>query len=75
VPVGYARARQAAFADKERVCLLVQLFLTSSALFDYVLARLARRDDAAALLGGVLGDYRPAAPALRPAFLWSLLRP
>ena len=30
---------------------------------------------AAALLSGALGDYRPAAPTLRPAYLWALLRP
>ena len=75
VPVGYARARRVAFGDKERVCLLIQAFLGSSRLFDYALDRLARRPGPGALLQGVLGDLRPAAPALRPAYLWALLRP
>jgi flavin-dependent dehydrogenase len=74
-PAGYTRARRVAFGDKERVCLLVQGFLSSPRLFDYVLGRLARRGREAALLGGVLGDYRPAAPALQAAYLWALLRP
>jgi flavin-dependent dehydrogenase len=75
VPVGYARARRTAFGDKERVCLLIQAFLGSSRLFDYALDQLARRPGPAALLQSVLGDLGPAAPALRPAYLWALLRP
>ncbi|HLH23638.1 MAG TPA: NAD(P)/FAD-dependent oxidoreductase [Chloroflexota bacterium] len=75
LPVGYARARRVAFGDKERVCLLVQAFLGSTALFDYVLARLARRQRLADRLAAVLGDYRPAAPALQPGFLGALLWP
>jgi hypothetical protein len=73
--VGYAGARRAAFADKEHVCLLVQGFLGAPAVFDYVLRRLARRPAVAARLCGVLGDYQPAGPALRPAYLGALLRP
>jgi flavin-dependent dehydrogenase len=75
VPSGYARARRAAFGDKERVCLLVQGFLSSYPAIRYVTGRLAARPQVAATLAAVLGDYQPAAPALRPAFLWSLLRP
>ena len=71
----YVQARRAAFADKERVCWLVQLFLSSPRLFEYVVSRLAQRPDLARLLSGVLGDYQPADPALRPDFLWSLLKP
>src|SRR5262249_25996760 len=74
-PRGYARARQAAFADKGDLCLLVQLFLAAPPAFEDVVPRLARRPPAAALLSGALGDYRPAAPTLRPAYLWALLRP
>jgi len=74
-PRGYARARQAAFADKEYLCLLVQLFLAAPPAFEYVLARLTGRPHTAAILSGALGDYRPAAPTLRPAYLWALLRP
>ena len=74
-PAGYARERRAIFGDKERVCAIIQLFLGSPRLFDYVLARLAGRPAVAARLSGILGDYLPAGPALRPAYLWSLLRP
>src|SRR5207248_8745365 len=69
---GYERARAAEFADKERVCLLVQLFLSSQRLFEYILARLSERPHVAGVLAGVLGDYRPARPALEPGFLWSM---
>jgi menaquinone-9 beta-reductase len=74
-PVGYEAARRKAFADKERVCLLVQLFLACPPLFSRLLQHLAHRPAVARQLAGVLGDYRPAAPALRPRYLWSLLRP
>ena len=75
LPIGYEQARQAAFADKERVCLLVQLFLGSPWGFDYVVRRLSARPHVARLLAGVLGDYRPARSALRPSYLWALLKP
>lgn len=75
VPVGYERARRAAFADKERLCLLIQLFLSSPRAFGYVVRRLAERPHTARMLSGVLGDYRPAYPVLHPGYLWSLLRP
>lgn len=71
----YEQARRLAFADKEMVCLLVQLFLSSSRLFEYIIGHLAERPHVAELLSGVLGDYAPAHRALRPGFLWSLLRP
>jgi flavin-dependent dehydrogenase len=74
-PAGYARARVAAFSDKQRVVGLIQLLLGSPRLFGYVLAHLDKRPKRAGLLSGVLGDYRPAAPALRPGYLWSVLRP
>jgi geranylgeranyl reductase family protein len=75
LPLGYESARRAAFADKERVSLLVQLFLSSYRLFGYVADHVAARPHLAQQLAGVLGDYEPASPALRPSFLWSLLRP
>jgi geranylgeranyl reductase family protein len=74
-PVGYERARRAAFAAKEGVCLLVQGFLSSRPTFDYVVGHLAARPPLAATLAGVLGDYRPAHDALRPAYLAALLAP
>ena len=75
LPVGYERARRAAFADKERLCLLIQLFPSSPRAFGYVLRRLAERPHTAGVLSEVLGDYRPAYPVLHPGYLWSLLRP
>jgi flavin-dependent dehydrogenase len=75
IPTGYEAARRAAFADKQRICLLVQLFLAMPPLFSRVLEHLADRPSVARQLAGVLGDYQPAAPALRPSYLWSLLRP
>ncbi len=75
LPIGYAQARAAAFGEKERVTWLIQLFMISPRWFDYVLRNLAKRPALAALLGGILGDYRPAGAALRPAFLAALLRP
>ena len=75
LPVGYARARRAAFADKERVGLLIQLFLGSPRLFEYVIRHLSERPRVARAVAGVLGDFEPARSALRPRFLWSLLKP
>jgi geranylgeranyl reductase family protein len=71
----YARARRAEFWAKELVCLLIQGFLVWPPLLDYALRRLERRRRSGDLFGAVLGDYWPAADALRPAFLWSLLKP
>jgi hypothetical protein len=73
--VGYARARHAAFADKERVCWLIQLFLASPPAFSRAIGNLSRRPALAAVLAGVLGDYHPARAALHPAYLAALLRP
>jgi flavin-dependent dehydrogenase len=75
VPVDYEQARRAAFADKERLVRLIQLVLGSPRSFGYVVGNLGRRPRSAVLIKGVLGDYRPARPALNPGYLWSLLRP
>ncbi|HEX7102966.1 MAG TPA: geranylgeranyl reductase family protein [Nitrolancea sp.] len=75
IPDGYEETRHIAFADKERVCLLIQFFLGSPRLFEYVVRRLSDRPQVAGPLAGVLGDYQPAKPALRPRFLWTLLKP
>jgi hypothetical protein len=64
-----------AFADKERVCLLIQFFLRSPRLFEYIVRRLNDRPQVAGPLSGVLGDFQPARPVLRPRFLWALLKP
>ncbi|HEY3082125.1 MAG TPA: NAD(P)/FAD-dependent oxidoreductase [Chloroflexota bacterium] len=74
-PTGYAAARRREFAAKEALCWLIQGFLLSPPLFGYALRRLAGRPALAATLARALGDYGPAAPALRPTYLWSLLRP
>jgi geranylgeranyl reductase family protein len=71
----YARSRRAEIAEKEQLCQLVQLFLAVPPLFEYAIRHLAERANIARVLGGALGDYRPAGPTLRPDFLWSLLRP
>ena len=75
IPAGYESARRQIFHDKERVCLLVQLFLSTGPTFNYVAGRIAARPGVNDLLTGVLGDYEPAGPALRPGAMWSLLRP
>lgn len=75
LPYGYEHARRDAFSDKERVCQIVQLFLSTMPTFEYVSDRIARRQDVNTLLAGVLGDYQPAGPALKPRAMWNLLRP
>jgi menaquinone-9 beta-reductase len=74
-PVGYRRARRRAFNDKHRVCQIIQLALMRRATLDYLSARAGERDEVLNPLRGILGDYRPARDAFRPAFLWGLLRP
>jgi menaquinone-9 beta-reductase len=71
----YRRARRAAFADKERVTWLVQLFLAVPRGFEYVVRRLGDRPRVAAGLAAVLGDYRSGDTVMTPAYAWSLLRP
>lgn len=71
----YAALRHREFAAKEALCWLIQGLLAWPPLLAYALRRLAARPAAHAVLGGVLGDYRPAAEALHPALLWSLLKP
>lgn len=71
----YELARRAAFRSKEQLTRLIQLFVHWPALMDYLVERLRRRPALAAHLSKVLGDIAPAEEALRPGFLWSLLRP
>jgi flavin-dependent dehydrogenase len=75
MPRSYERARRREFGAKESVCQLIQFFLRHESLFETVVGHAAARPSLAGRLGGILGDYAPAGPALRPAFLWSLLRP
>ena len=71
----YRAARRHAFWAKRQVCWLVQGFIATPALMDYVTTRLGHRPDLAATLAGVLGDLSPAQDALSPRFLARLLRP
>lgn len=71
----YERARRAVFQSKEWLTRVILLFVDTPAQVDYAIARLARGPDLALHFGNVLGDLEPADVALRPAFLWGLLRP
>ena len=74
-PVGYAAARRAAFAAKDRACLVLQALLATPALLEYCLRRAARRPCAARVLAGVFGDYVPAETFFCPRLFADLLRP
>ncbi|MBA2469169.1 MAG: hypothetical protein H0V37_07165, partial [Chloroflexia bacterium] len=71
----YRMARRRTFTAKRQVCWIVQGFIGSPPLMNYVTDRLARREDLGLTLSGVLGNFRPATEALSPAFLVKLLRP
>lgn len=74
-PVGYRRARSRMFGDKQNVCTIIQLMLSSPYVLDYVAERASRRTEVRQPLCGILGDYEPARQAFRPSFLWNLIRP
>jgi geranylgeranyl reductase family protein len=61
--------RRAAFAAKERVCLLLQRLVVRRRLATLVARRLARRPAELALLMGVIGDFVPPREVLSPRFL------
>jgi menaquinone-9 beta-reductase len=71
----YARAMQRRFLAKDAVSWLVQGFLARPALFDYAARRVAGRPAVRATMGRVMGDLDPAARALDPRYLASLLAP
>lgn len=71
----YRVARRRALTAKREVCWIVQGIINTPALMNYVTARLAQRDELGRTLGGVLGNFQPAARALSPVFLARLLRP
>ena len=56
----YARARHAAFADKDRVTRLLQMLIGHRRLANLAARWLASRPSALAALLGVIGDYVPA---------------
>lgn len=67
----YARLRQRAFAAKERLTAVIQVFVQVPALMDLAVRRLQQRPALAQQLGNVLGDLEPA----RMSLVWQLLRP
>jgi flavin-dependent dehydrogenase len=69
------RRHRAAFADKERVAVLLQRLISHRRLAGLVARRLARRPGALALLMGVIGDFVPAREVLGPRFLARLVLP
>jgi geranylgeranyl reductase family protein len=71
----YRRARRREFLPKRAVSWVVQGFVNTPPLMDYVTDRLAARDDLGLTLAGVLGNLRPAGQALSPVYLAKLLRP
>lgn len=71
----YRIARRRVFTAKREVCWIVQGFINSPPLMNYVTDRLSRREDLGLTLSGVLGNFRPATQALSPIFLARLLRP
>lgn len=71
----YLAARRAAFASKDALTWLIQGMLAAPPLLSYAVRRLESRPHLAAVLGGALGDCRPATDALSPAALLAVLRP
>lgn len=65
--------RVAAFAAKERVCVVLQRLIARRGLAVHVARRLARRPADLALLMGVIGDFVPPREVLSPRFLARLL--
>lgn len=71
----YGRARRHTFTAKRSVSWVVQGFINTPPMMNYVTERLARREELRLALSGVLGSFRPASEALSPLFLARLLRP
>ena len=71
----YRIARRRTFTAKRSVSWIVQGFVNTPPLMNYVTDRLDRREELGLTLSGVLGNFRPATRALSPVFLARLLRP
>ena len=70
-PDTYAVERRKAFAAKERLVGLIQVFVQTPRLMNFVIHRLQHRPRLACELGSVLGDVQPA----RLDLVWQLLGP
>ncbi len=71
----YRIARRRFFTAKREVCWIVQGFINTPPLMNYITDRLSQRENLGLTLSGVLGNFRPATQALSPIFLARLLRP
>jgi geranylgeranyl reductase family protein len=71
----YRAERRRAFAAKDALTWVVQSMLAVPPLLGYAAARLDRRAGPRAILGGALGDCRPASDAFAPGVLFGALRP
>jgi flavin-dependent dehydrogenase len=71
----YGDTRRAAFAAKERLARLIQVFVQFPVLLNYAVPRLQRRPELAERLSAALGDFGPAGAPLQAAYLARLLRP
>lgn len=69
---GYARAHRQEFRGKRIVEQVIGLTVAYPALFDRAARVLARRQEMADLLIGVVGDFVPTREVLRPRFLFDL---
>jgi flavin-dependent dehydrogenase len=63
------------FAEKYRMCWLIQKHLYTPWLANYVVRRLAANPDLADTLAAVTGDYVPPASVVGWRFYWSLFNP
>ncbi len=70
-PQAYVESRTRAFAAKERLVALVQVFVQTPPLLALALRRLRQRPSVARQLGCMLGDLEPASLGVA----WHLLRP
>jgi flavin-dependent dehydrogenase len=70
----YDRERGAATRAKFRLNRIFQRIVAHDAAACAIARRLARRPELADQLVGIAGDFVPARTALRPSFLWDLLR-
>lgn len=71
----YRAARRRTFTNKRAVSWIVQGFINTPPMMNYVTQRLDSREELGMTITGVLGSFRPATQALSPLFLARLLRP